>query len=274
MSLLYWVCPSAKNYLCAMGQTLLEQELQQLNGVTLQELDAVKLQNRVDSKFVFPESILPTVLQEVKDHYNVLALGDIRSNLYNSLYYDTPNDGFFLAHHNGKLNRYKVRYRQYMDSGLCFLEVKFKNNKGRTVKGRMKVDGIPTELNDEAKAFIAKHMGKEANLVPKIWNSFLRITMAHKRLPERLTIDHNLAFGLDGEEMKMAGIAIAELKQERLDNSTDFVRVMRRNGARPAGMSKYCIGSLLLRPSLKHNNFKGKLLRLNKLSNGLVPARY
>lgn len=264
----------AKRYFCSMDQAVLKPVLQQLNGVSLKELDAVKLQNRVDSKFVFPEDILAEVLLEVKDHYNILALGEIRSNVYNSLYYDTPDDGFFIAHHNGKLNRFKVRYRQYMDSGLCFLEVKFKNNKSRTVKGRMKVDGIATELNAEAKAFIAERMGKEVELVPKMWNSFERITMAHKELPERLTIDHGLAFSMDGKELKMAGIAIAELKQERLDNSSIFMRIMHRHNSPPAGMSKYCIGSLLLRPELKHNNFKSKLLRLNKLSHGLVPARY
>ena len=252
----------------------LEKNLNTLHGMGLKELDKVKLQNRVDSKFIFKEKELPVVIAEVGLHYNILALGEIRSNTYNSLYFDTPDDLFFLSHQNEKLNRYKVRYRQYMDSGLCFLEVKFKNNKNRTVKGRMKVDRIPESLDEKAKAFLKKQMGREFNLVPKLWNSFERITLAHKTAPERLTIDHNLVFRSHDIEQRMSGIAIAELKQEKLNNSSVFMRIMREHGSRPSGMSKYCIGSLLLRPELKYNNFKRKLIKLNKISDGAIPLNY
>lgn len=246
--------------------------LKNLKGLSLVELDSVKLQNRIDSKFVFKEEDLNVVLEEVSQFYNVLDLGGIRSNVYHSLYYDTPDDHFFISHHNGKLNRYKVRYRQYMDSGLCFLEVKFKNNKGRTIKGRMRVPEISEVLNDEAKAFINERIGKGHDLKPTLWNSFERITLAHKEIPERLTIDHELVFSLQGKEARLSNICIAELKQEKLDQSSVFMKIMRSHGSQPSGMSKYCIGSLLLKPELKYNNFKEKLLRLNKLSHGIVPA--
>ena len=246
--------------------------LKSFNGLSLDELDSVKLQNRVDSKFVFKEEDLNIILGEASKFYNVLDLGGIRSNSYHSLYFDTPDDHFFISHHNGKLNRYKVRYRQYMDSGLCFLEVKFKNNKGRTIKGRMKVPEITEVLNAEAKAFIDERIGKSYDLQPSLWNSFERITLAHKEIAERLTIDHELKFSLHGKEARLSNICIAELKQEKLDYSSVFMKIMRAHGSQPSGMSKYCIGSLLLRPELKYNNFKEKLLRLNKLSHGIVPA--
>ncbi len=134
-----------------MSDSSISAILETFKGLDLEELDAVKLQNRVDSKFVFREEVLPEALREVAKHYNVLVLGNIRSNEYHSLYYETPENHFFISHHNGKMNRYKVRYRQYMDSGLCYLEVKFKNNKGRTVKGRMKVQSIAEQLNEEEK---------------------------------------------------------------------------------------------------------------------------
>jgi len=35
-------------------------------------------------------------------------------------------------------------------------------------------------------------------------------------------------------------------------------------------ISKYCIGSALLNKNLKANNFKEKILTLNKIENGLV----
>jgi hypothetical protein len=255
-----------------MSEPEFREILQNFDAIGLEQLDSVKLQNRVDSKFVFSEDILTTVLEEVSQHYNVLTLGDIRSNKYNSLYYDTPDDLFFISHHNGKMNRFKVRYRQYMDSGICFLEVKFKNNKGRTVKKRMKVERIAEQLDENARTFLLERMGKSYDLKPALWNSFERITFAHKTNPERLTIDHLLKFALHGQEVEMSNICIAELKQEKLTNSSVFMQIMRTHGSQPSGMSKYCIGSLLLRPELKYNNFKEKLLRLNKLSNGLVPA--
>ena len=48
-------------------------------------------------------------------------------------------------HHNGKLNRYKVRRRRYIDTDTEFLEVKLKNNKKRTIKSRIKLSGQPNE---------------------------------------------------------------------------------------------------------------------------------
>ena len=136
----------------------------------------------------------------------------------------------------------------------------------------MKVDRIAEQLDENTRAFLLERMGKNYDLKPVLWNSFERITLAHKTIPERLTIDHSLKFALHGDDIAMSNICIAELKQEKLNNSSVFMKIMRDNGSQPSGMSKYCIGSLLLRPELKYNNFKEKLLRLNKLSHGLVPA--
>ena len=63
----------------------------------------------------------------------------------------------------------------------------------------------------------------------------------------------------------VAGTVVAELKQERADRSSPFVRLMRARGIRPAGMSKYCIGMLLLQRPVKHNAFKEVLLHLQRL---------
>ena len=41
---------------------------------------------------------------------------------------------FFLDHHNRRVNRNKIRFREYVGSNLTFLEVKTKNNKGKTIK--------------------------------------------------------------------------------------------------------------------------------------------
>ena len=41
-------------------------------------------------------------------------------------------------HQNKKLNRYKIRQREYLISDISFFEIKFKSNKGRTIKKRIK----------------------------------------------------------------------------------------------------------------------------------------
>ena len=97
-------------------------------------MDEVKLMNRTDTKFVFEYSLLNKLMEEIKAHYYVLDIDGIRLNAYRSLYFDTEDFKFYYEHHNGKKNRNKVRYREYMDSGLCFLEIKKKTIRVRRLR--------------------------------------------------------------------------------------------------------------------------------------------
>ena len=108
--------------------------LSSFDSISLNEMDEVKLMNRTDTKFIFEYSLLQKVLNEIKDHYYVLNIDGVRLNAYRSLYFDTDDFKFYFDHHNGKKSRIKVRYREYMDSGLCFLEVKKKIIKARLLK--------------------------------------------------------------------------------------------------------------------------------------------
>mgnify|MGYP001488528463 CR=1 FL=1 len=94
-------------------------------------MDSVQLMNRTDTKFVFELELLGKVLNEIREYYYVLDINNKRMSAYRSLYYDTNDFEFYFEHHNGKTNRNKVRYREYIDSGLCFLEIKHKTNKGK-----------------------------------------------------------------------------------------------------------------------------------------------
>ena len=58
---------------------------------------------------------------------------------------------------------------------------------------------------------------------------------------------------------------IAELKQERADRTSPFVRIMRERVFPASGMSKYCVGLLLLGKRVKHNAFKAVLLKLDRI---------
>src|SRR4051812_18873006 len=106
-------------------------------------MDNVKLMNRTDTKFLFTTDQFETVLNEVAPYYKVLEVNGKRLNHYKTLYYDTSDLALYNKHHNGKLNRYKIRHRTYVESDTGFLEVKFKNNKGRTIKNRVREHDVP-----------------------------------------------------------------------------------------------------------------------------------
>lgn len=233
--------------------------------ISLNQMDEVKLMNRTDTKFVFEHSLLEKVMEEIKANYYVLDIDGVRLNAYRSLYFDTEDFKFYFEHHNGKKNRNKVRYREYIDSGLCFLEVKKKNNKGKTIKERIKVAKIPDSLTEEGNRFVHQIMGRDDALVPKHWNKFSRITLVNKHIKERLTIDIDITFEAEERHSQLDNMVIAEVKQEKVNYASTFMRVIKKHGVRPFRISKYCMATASLFPILKNNNFKPKFLKINKL---------
>ena len=233
--------------------------------ISLDEMDDVKLMSRTDTKFAFKANKMPLLLQKLLPFYRVLAIDGELIHDYKSLYYDTDNRKFYLDHHNGRVNRNKIRFREYVGSKLTFLEIKRKNNKGKTIKKRMKVDAISNELSEKQKNYIEKIIGRSMEVNAKQWINFSRITFVHKTQKERLTIDVNLTFENSNEKGDMKHIVIAEVKQERMSRSSDFMRIAKEMHILPIRISKYCLTTLALNPELKKNRFKEKVLFINKL---------
>ena len=233
--------------------------------ISLGDMDGVKLMSRTDTKFAFQANKLPFLLKKLIPFYRVLDINGKLIHDYKSLYYDTDDRKFYTDHHNQRVNRNKIRFREYVGSGLTFLEVKLKNNKKRTIKKRMKVDAITKELSEEHKKYIKKIIGKKLAVNAKQWINFSRITLVHKTQKERLTIDINLTF----ENEKLSGdlkqIVIAEVKQEKMSRSSDFMKIAKEMSILPIRLSKYCMTTLQLNPDVKQNRFKEKLLFINKL---------
>ena len=238
--------------------------IETFTGTSLSEMDEVKLMNRTDTKFVVKRTLFNEILPILKDHYKSLEILGNRINSYETLYYDHENFQFFLDHHNGKGNRFKVRIRNYVESGIYFLEIKNKY-KGRTVKKRIKVEDFELDLTNNSKDFINKVIGTETNLVAKLWNSFGRITLVNNEIKERLTLDLNLTFNWKDDKVVYDHLVIAELKQENVNRNSPFYSLMKKNGVGPYSISKYCVGAVSLNPELKYNNFKDKLLLIDKL---------
>ena len=235
--------------------------------IKLAEMDNVKLMSRSDTKFAFKISKLPELLNQMIPFYRVLEINGKLIHDYKSLYFDTDDRKFYLDHHNGRVNRNKVRFREYVGSDLTFLEIKRKNNKGKTIKKRMKVDSINDNLSVKQKEYICSIIGSNIILNSKQWINFSRITFVHKVHKERLTIDINLNFKEKDRRGDLNQIAIGEVKQERMSRLSDFMRIAKDLHILPIRISKYCMSTLELNPELKQNRFKEKTLFLTKLKN-------
>lgn len=244
----------------------IESTLGLFNPVTLKELDSVKLMNRTDTKYLFSINQLEAVLKKAIDFYDILEIEGQRNMPYRSIYFDTEELDLYSKHQNGKLNRYKIREREYVLTQTCFLEVKFKSNKGRTIKERKKIDALEYELSEKSKAFIGENTPLDPELLKiSVINRFQRLTFTDKTRKERITIDFDLNYMKDTLTYSIPHIVIAEVKQEGFSNQSAFVKILKSESIRPTGMSKYCIGVLQFNEKLKYNAFKPKLLTINKL---------
>jgi len=241
-----------------------EKLLESYQLISLEEMQHVALMDRVDTKFVGASKLLPCILAELESNYRVLEIEGDRVFSYNTEYYDTKAYGMYEAHQNGKLNRYKVRKREYVSSGLRFLEVKFKNNKRRTIKKR--VERQQNEMLTAAElTFLDENTPFNGHeLEHKLSNSFYRITLVGTE--ERVTIDFGLSFtDANGFSMAFNDIVVVELKQLKFCATTRAMNVLRKYKIKSQSFSKYCLGAASLNKQIKANRMKQKFELIEKI---------
>ncbi len=95
--------------------------LSRFEPISLGEMDGVKLQKRVDTKYVFPGTLLPAVLKAMIPDYRLLHVQGAAGTAYRTLYLDTTDHRHFQDHHNKRTFRNKVRFREYVGSQLTYL---------------------------------------------------------------------------------------------------------------------------------------------------------
>ncbi|MBQ7163579.1 MAG: polyphosphate polymerase domain-containing protein [Bacteroidales bacterium] len=259
--------------------TGIQDELQRLPSIRLEEMDSIKLMNRVDTKYLTNETVLLQLLAAAREAgYRALEIDGQKITPYNSLYYDTPDLKMYSDHHNRRLFRQKVRTRMYVNSGETYLEIKLKNNKGRTKKKRRMIDPSLFQdfrANEEAAAYLAGHSAYTSmDLSPQMETCFQRITLVNADKTERLTIDTGLSFvnHVTGLEATLPEAVIIELKQDgRI--SSPMKRIFLRYRVKPFRVSKYCIGMTLTRPGIKCNRFKLKIRRIEKTTHHKIIVR-
>jgi hypothetical protein len=98
--------------------------------------------------------------------------------------------------------------------------------------------------------------------------NFSRITLVNKELTERVTIDLDLNFKQNGSELLLNNICIIEIKRDNSSGNTILLDTLNNLRATNQGFSKYCIGRAMLEKELKTNNFKERILTINKINDG------
>jgi hypothetical protein len=235
--------------------------------ISLDEMNGVSLMKRVDTKFILTESQLSEILFQIQEDYKILEIDGERLMEYSTLYFDTQNKNCYKDHHNGKAKRFKIRMRKYLVSDICFLEIKKKNNLGITNKTRTRIKDFETILSSQSKEFISDSQINNLLLEPVLYNNFNRMTLVNKYFSERVTIDTNLSFRLQGKEKKLDKLIVIEIKQEGKRLNTTINKALKSMSILPTNFSKYCIGITNTLDNIKSNRFKEINLKINKLNN-------
>jgi hypothetical protein len=247
-------------------QAVIEQ-LNKFESVTLKQLDSVKLQNRMDTKYILSKAQLALLLEGIKDDQFVLEIDNTRIFTYKTIYFDTPDFQFYKDHHNGCVNRVKVRSREYVESNLSFYEIKRKLFGTRTDKQRKIIPAIYQEVPLADYNLIQYKRLNNKPIEKKLTNHFKRITLTNKKFTERITIDLEIGFDNGKKQIQLSELVVIEVKQGKADVFSNTIQMLKKLRVHESSFSKYVIGVSLLEENIKHNNFKPILLKLNKIEN-------
>ena len=237
-----------------------------LPALNLEELDSVSLLNRVDKKFTLPISQLFELDECIKKNYRILEIDSNRAFHYENNYFDTPDLDFYKDHHNGYANRVKVRCRKYVESGLTFFEIKRKEKTNRTNKFREQTPEMIFSLGETRKNNLSDFTrNNTAGIALILKNNFIRITLVDIHFTERVTIDTNIVFINDNQEVIMNDIAVVEVKQSKTSQNSPILQFLKQKGIREQSFSKYIFGIISLMPNIKKNNFLTLIKKINNL---------
>ena len=223
-----------------------------------------ELQKRVDQKYILPISKIYSLLDILRNDFAIIPIASHNVAEYQTQYFDTKEYFFFINHLRGKRPRYKVRLRRYIDRNICMLECK-KKKADLTVKTSIEVPyDTSTLLNHHS--FFDELPYKVEYLYPSLLNTFHRITLLHKNLEERLTIDFNIAFDTPHQNISVDNCIIIERKKLPVSTVSSVPYLLRCVRAYPLSISKYCIGGYHLFNTNKNTLYRAKSHLLRKLT--------
>lgn len=240
-----------------------------LPPISLAEMAEVRLMKRTDCKYLTNLPTLMRLLELTRDSYFIQEHEGMRISPYATTYLDDADYHFYHTHQAGHRPRMKVRVRTYLSSDCSFLEIKKKDNHGKTRKQRVPVPSVEAVVDKHiGQEFLQENAGLSLNEIsPTVSNCFNRITLVNRNKTERLTIDFDIRF-INYEthlEQQMDNIVVIELKREGYAQSP-ILPILRQLRIKPAGFSKYCIGATVTTPDLRVNRFKKRLIGIRKVA--------
>lgn len=242
--------------------------LDELDSIDLDELtDRAPRLTRVDRKYLVPITGLDRVLAGLGGATRVLEIDGVRASSYESVYFDTDGLESYLAAARRRRRRFKIRTRRYVDSELCFLEVKTRGGRSLTVKDRVEhpVDESSSlESDDGYVDFALTEAGIEGvgvtELRPTLVTQYHRTTLYVPDDDSRATIDTALGWTVPrGESIETPGLVVVETKSGSTPSPVD--RLLWANGHRPTNISKYGTGMAAIHPELPSNKWRRVLDR-------------
>ncbi|WP_456845999.1 polyphosphate polymerase domain-containing protein [Cellulomonas sp. P5_C6] len=224
--------------------------------------ERASLQTRIDRKYVIPAQALPSLLHGIETGARILEIGDERDFAYESVYFDTPDLSSYLGAAHRRRRRFKIRTRTYVDSALCWVEVKTRGPRGSTVKTRLPYDPDDRDtLTDEGRRFADDVLDSDGLYSPTLVSTYRRTTLYLPRTDSRTTIDTGLVWtsALTGASRPLEDRVVIETKTGSTPSSTD--RLLWRHGHRPVRISKYGTGMAALHSDLPSHPWRRVLDR-------------
>lgn len=256
--------------------------LKDFESVSLDETNRLaKMLSRAENKYVVNHKQFSALLAAIREDYAVLDIDGRNEFQYASCYYD-DNFACYNEHHQSRRQRFKVRTREYINSGLVFFEIKLKGLRGRTDKHRMGCDTfvmprIQGEHLRMLNELYSKNYRKEMrfDLTPSLIVNYSRCTLVALKGGERVTIDFDLGFKLpDGaSDAVQIGHNFIVIETKSADGRGKADSALKKMGVRKASKcSKYCIGVNLTGEVSKNNNFLQTIKRAQKNIAPVCPA--
>lgn len=239
----------------------------QLAPICLEDLvTQASLQTRIDRKYLLPAAGVDGLLRAAIGEVRVLQIGDLRTFAYESVYFDTTDLLIYHLAAHRRRRRFKVRTRTYLDSAECWLEVKTRGQRGRTVKDRAPHDVTRPDDVSPGAAHVAGVLGGAGiagaaalQLRPTLVTRYLRTTLFLPSSCSRVTIDTQLTWDDGTRSVAVPHLAVVETKTGACASAMD--RALWVLGARPVRFSKYGTGLATLQPGLPSTPWRRTLGR-------------
>lgn len=248
--------------------------LSPLPTVSLEQVNQrARMMSRMDRKYVLSSDQCAGILAQLPDETPVMSIGGALSQRYESVYFDTCGLDSYLSAAYGRRKRFKLRTRNYLDSGLSFVEFKHKGPRGLTAKTRVSTKfhtGVPDALPqaDWAAAQLQR-VGVDAAVSPTLHGGYRRCCLLTNN--GRATIDSGL-FWIGLRSYSDSTVSTSDAECPRLDAPEMVIietksgaqpgaidRLLWRNGIRPCRISKYATGMAAVYPHLPSNRWHSTL---------------